>query len=51
MLALALLLSTALQDRPVLQELSTLTDGYARSGCWLPLKARITGPVAEKNLL
>lgn len=33
----------ALQDRPGIQDVRTITGNYARSGCWLPLKVRVAG--------
>jgi hypothetical protein len=41
--ALFLLAMTVLQD-PAILEVRTITDGHARSGCWLPLKVRVGGP-------
>jgi len=42
--ALLLIVLAALQESPDLLELRTVTDGCARSGCWLPLKVRVGGP-------
>jgi hypothetical protein len=42
--ALLLCLLTALQDRPSIVEIRPVTGGFARSGCWLPLRVRLTGP-------
>lgn len=44
MTSLLLCVLVALQDRPVIREIQTVTGGFARSGCWLPLKVRIGGP-------
>jgi hypothetical protein len=42
--SLLLCVLVALQDRPVIREIQTVTGGFARSGCWLPLKVRMGGP-------
>jgi hypothetical protein len=42
--ALLLLVLSALQEPPAIVDISTLTDGCARSGCWLPLKVALRGP-------
>ena len=45
MASLFLLVLVALQDRPpAIDEIRTVTGDYARSGCWLPLKVRLSGP-------
>ncbi len=44
MVPFLILALVALQERPAIQEIRTLTGGYARSGCWLPLKVRVAGP-------
>lgn len=35
----------ALQDRPEIQGVESLTGRLARSGCWLPLKVRLASPL------
>lgn len=52
MAALLLLSLVALQDSsPSIQEVRTATGGYARSGCWLPLKVRVAGPAGFEGEL
>ncbi|HEU4335232.1 MAG TPA: hypothetical protein VFT32_12115 [Candidatus Eisenbacteria bacterium] len=44
MFALLLGLLPALQDPPAIQDLKPVMGEYARSGCWLPVVVRVTGP-------
>lgn len=38
------LLVLLIAQDPSIGDVRTLTEGYARSGCWLPLKVRVNGP-------
>ena len=38
------LLVLLIAQDPSIGDVRTLTEGYARSGCWLPLKVRVHGP-------
>jgi hypothetical protein len=38
-----LLLALLFAQDPTIGEVRTITGGFARSGCWLPLKVRVTG--------
>ena len=45
MIPLLLVALAVLQERPAILDVRTITGGHARSGCWLPLKVRVGGPV------
>jgi hypothetical protein len=47
----ALLLALLLAQDPSILDLRTVTDGYARSGCWLPLRVRVGGPAGFSGSL